>query len=83
MPAAPQLSFALNHMAAPSLRPDLFFELCRKVGVTQAEIRNDLSGNAIIDGTPAAAIGQQARDAGILVDHDQRASALQRLELCP
>jgi predicted xylose isomerase-like sugar epimerase len=65
MPAAPQLSFALNHMAAPSLRPDLFFELCRKVGVTQAEIRNDLSGNAIIDGTPAAAIGQQARDAGI------------------
>jgi 2-keto-myo-inositol isomerase len=52
-------------MVAPLLRPDAFFELCRKVGTAQAEIRNDLAGNAIIDGMPAAEIGRQARNAGV------------------
>ncbi|NGO52076.1 TIM barrel protein [Allomesorhizobium camelthorni] len=65
MPAVRSPSFALNHMVAPSLRPDAFFALCRKVGAAQAEIRNDLAGNAIIDGTPAAEIGSQARDAEV------------------
>lgn len=65
MRAVPSPSFALNHMVAPSLRPEAFFALCRKVGAAQAEIRNDLAGNAIIDGTPAAEIGSQARDAGV------------------
>ena len=65
MPAVQSPSFALNHMAAPLLRPDAFFALCRKVGAEQAEIRNDLAGNAIIDGTPAAEIGSQARDTGV------------------
>ena len=65
MPTARLPSFALNHMAAPSLRMDAFFALCRKVGAAQAEIRNDLAGNAIMDGTPAAEIGGQARNAGV------------------
>ena len=50
------LSFALNHMVAPSLRPEAFFALCQALGVGKAEIRNDLAGNAILDGTPAADI---------------------------
>lgn len=58
-------AFALNHIAAPSLRPDAFFALCRAVGAGAAEIRNDLAGNAIIDGTPAADIAAQAREAGV------------------
>ncbi|MFB9981314.1 TIM barrel protein [Mesorhizobium kowhaii] len=65
MPAVQSPSFALNHMVAPSLRAEAFFALCRKVGAAQAEIRNDLAGNAIMDGTPAAEIGSQARDAGV------------------
>ena len=63
MPAA--VSFALNHMVAPTLRPKAFFALCQKVGARQAEIRNDLAGNAIVDGTPAADTGREAREAGI------------------
>lgn len=59
------ISFSLNHMVAPQLRPDAFLALCRAVGVEQAEIRNDLAGNAIADGTPAPEIGGLARDAGI------------------
>jgi 2-keto-myo-inositol isomerase len=65
VPAGRSPSFALNHMVAPSLRPSAFFALCRKVGAPQAEIRNDLAGNAIVDGTPAAEIGSQACDAGV------------------
>lgn len=64
MPAATP-SFSLNHIVAPQLRPDAFLALCRAVGVEQAEIRNDLAGNAIVDGTPAAEIAELARDAGI------------------
>nr|ABR12865.1 Orf11 [Mesorhizobium sp. CJ1] len=65
MPVARLPSFALNHMVAPSLRSDAFFALCRRVGVAQAEIRSDLAGNAIMDGTPAVEIGSQARNAGV------------------
>jgi 2-keto-myo-inositol isomerase len=59
------LSFALNHMVAPKLRPDAFFDLCRAVGATKVEIRNDLAGNAIIDGTPASDVRRQALERGI------------------
>lgn len=64
MPAATPL-FALNHMVAPRLHLAAFLALCRAVGVQQAEIRNDLAGNAIADGTPAAEIAGLARDSGI------------------
>ncbi|WP_426240901.1 TIM barrel protein [Pararhizobium sp. DWP1-1-3] len=50
------LSFALNHMTAPALSPDAFFGLAASLGIAAVEIRNDLDGNAIIDGTPAGEI---------------------------
>lgn len=59
--------FAINHMVTPALRPQAFFELARVIGVRDVEIRNDLSGNAIIDGTPAADIGAQAAAAGVKI----------------
>lgn len=65
MPTAGLPSFALNHMVAPSLRTDAFCALCRRLGAAQAEIRNDLAGNAILDGTAAAEIGSQARNTGV------------------
>jgi len=75
MPSTQSPSFALNHMVAPTLRPEAFFALCRYVGASAAEIRNDLTGNAIIDGTPAAEIGAQARAAGVTLSS---INALQR-----
>ena len=59
--------FAINHMVTPALRPQAFFELARAIGVRDVEIRNDLTGNAIIDGTPAADIGAQAAAAGVKI----------------
>ncbi|WEX74602.1 TIM barrel protein [Sinorhizobium numidicum] len=45
------LPFALNHMATPGLSLEAFFALAKSLGISAVEIRNDLSGNAIIDGT--------------------------------
>ncbi|MDK1492684.1 TIM barrel protein [Sinorhizobium sp. 7-81] len=50
------LPFALNHMAAPGLPLDAFFALAKSLGISAVEIRNDLSGNAILDGTSPDAV---------------------------
>jgi 2-keto-myo-inositol isomerase len=47
------------------LRPPAFFALARQLGIADVEIRNDISGNAILDGTPAREVREQAADAGI------------------
>lgn len=59
--------FAINHMAAPKLPAQVFFQLARALDLQDVEIRNDLSGNAIIDGTPAAEIRAQAAEAGVKI----------------
>ena len=61
------LSFALNHMTAPALSPDAFFTLAKSLGISAVEIRNDLDGNAIIDGTPAAEIKALADSHGLTI----------------
>ena len=48
--------FALNHIIAPGRDPAAFFALAAELGIGAVEIRNDLAGNAILDGTPAADI---------------------------
>lgn len=60
-------SFALNHMTAPKLRPAEFFALARNLGIAEVEIRNDLAGNALLDGTSAASMREEARRAGVEV----------------
>lgn len=67
MAATSKLNFALNHMVAPNLSPADFFGLCRKLGMASVEIRNDLAGNAIIDGTPAKAVRELAARNGISI----------------
>ncbi|MDT3377037.1 TIM barrel protein [Labrys neptuniae] len=57
--------FALNHMTAPKLRPAEFFALARNLEIDRVEIRNDLTGNAILDGTPAASVREEAQRAGV------------------
>ena len=59
-----QARFALNHMAAPRLDVAEFFALSARLGCTEAEIRNDLAGQAILDGTTPAAIRAAAAKHG-------------------
>ncbi|WP_017957764.1 TIM barrel protein [Rhizobium leguminosarum] len=61
------IRFALNHMAAPSLAIDDFFALARSLGIDAVEIRNDLSGNAILDGTKPETIRQAATRHGVTI----------------
>ena len=61
------LRFALNHMVAPQLDLRSFFQLARDVGVTDVEIRNDIAGKAIIDGTSAATVRALAEEAGVTI----------------
>ncbi|MBY5326575.1 TIM barrel protein [Rhizobium leguminosarum] len=61
------IRFALNHMAAPSLAIEDFFALARSLGIDAVEIRNDLSGNAILDGTQPQVIRQAAARHGLTI----------------
>jgi 2-keto-myo-inositol isomerase len=59
------MKYALNHMTAPRLEIEDFFELAKSLGIGAVEIRNDLDGNAILDGTAPSEIKRPAGDAGI------------------
>lgn len=59
--------FALNHMCAPRLPVADFFALARGLGIDTVEIRNDLKGRAILDGTPADAVRAAAGEAGVRI----------------
>jgi 2-keto-myo-inositol isomerase len=61
------LTFALNHMCVPKLDIESFFRLARSLGITAVEIRNDLEGRAILDGTRPETIRGEAERAGITV----------------
>ena len=64
---AADIRFALNHMAAPKLRLGEFFALAQKLGIREVEIRNDLAGNVILDGTPPATVKAAAEATGITI----------------
>ena len=59
------LRFALNHMVAPKTSPGDLFRLARRLGIEAVEIRNDLPGVAILDGTPPETIKVEAATAGV------------------
>jgi 2-keto-myo-inositol isomerase len=59
------LEFALNHIATPHLRAPEFFALARRLGLAKVEIRNDLTGVPISDGTPALAVRREAQAHGV------------------
>lgn len=61
------LRFALNHMSAPQLPLREFFALARRMGVNEVEIRNDIAGQAILDGTSAQTVRAMAADAGVSI----------------
>ncbi|OWV84533.1 TIM barrel protein [Rhizobium sp. R693] len=63
----PSLRFALNHMAAPALPIEDFFALAASLGIDAVEIRNDLTSNAILDGTAPEAVARAARYHGLTI----------------
>jgi 2-keto-myo-inositol isomerase len=65
--AAPDLRFALNHMAAPQLGLADFFTLASALGIRDVEIRNDIAGKPILDGTAPAAVKDAAAKAGVTI----------------
>lgn len=68
MSTSQSMDFAINHMSAPQLRLPEFFALARQLGAPRVEIRNDIAGNAILDGTPATEVKAlaQANDVSII-----------------
>lgn len=54
--------FALNHMTAPQLSLADFFHLAAGLHAPRVEIRNDISGNAILDGTSATEVKRLAAE---------------------
>lgn len=54
------LDFAINHMAAPQLTLGDFFKLAAILHAPRVEIRNDIAGNAILDGTSASEVRRLA-----------------------
>lgn len=69
--------FALNHMTAPRLDLEALFALARDLGIDAVEIRNDLQGSAILDGTPPATVRGLAEAAGVRI---LSINALQRFD---
>jgi 2-keto-myo-inositol isomerase len=61
------IDFALNHIVAPRLNCASFFDLACQLGLDKVEIRNDLVGVPIFDGTPALVVRRQAQSAGIRI----------------
>jgi 2-keto-myo-inositol isomerase len=61
------LSYALNHMVAPRKTFAEFVALATSLGLEQVELRNDLAGVAISDGTPPERIREEAEAAGVRI----------------
>ena len=64
---SPSQDFALNHIATPKLRFAAFVELARGLGIDQVEIRNDLPGVEIADGTDPAEVKAAAQAGGVTI----------------
>ncbi|HEX9858740.1 MAG TPA: TIM barrel protein, partial [Paracoccaceae bacterium] len=61
------MRFALNHIISPRQPLADFFAMARTLGCTEVEIRNDLQGAPIQDGTPAGTVRALAEAAGVTI----------------
>lgn len=59
------MRFAMNHIAAPKMGLVAFFEMARRLGTTEVEIRNDLP-DVLSEWTPAY-VRAAAEDAGVTI----------------
>jgi 2-keto-myo-inositol isomerase len=68
------MQFALNHMAAPKLGYNAFFDLALRLGIDAVEIRNDIP-TSLMGNKDAKSIAALAKDKGITIIN---VNALQR-----
>lgn len=61
------LEFALNHVVAPHLPIEGLFGLADELAIRSVEIRNDLEGQAIADGTTAVKVREAADERRISI----------------
>jgi 2-keto-myo-inositol isomerase len=61
------LSFAVNHMVAPRLSVAELVVLARSLGLEGIEIRNDLAGVALMDGSAPERVRAAAEDGGVRI----------------
>src|SRR5882762_11995012 len=72
-----KIRFAINRISAPRIPFAEFAGMTRRLGVDAIEIRNDLPGIELVDGTPAKEVGAAARTQGLVI---RSINALQRFE---
>ena len=61
------LRFAINRMSAPRVSFAHFTAMAQRLGLDTIEIRNDLAGVEIEDGTPGRVVGDIAREHGLQI----------------
>jgi 2-keto-myo-inositol isomerase len=61
------LTFAINHTVAPRQTVAELAALAREIGLEQIEIRNDLPGVALSDGTPPSRVREAAGAGGVRI----------------
>ena len=71
------IRFAINRISAPNQSFADFAAMCKRLGIEAIELRNDLKGVELTDGTPAKAIGAVAKATGLTI---RSINALQRFE---
>ncbi|WP_296225071.1 TIM barrel protein [Ralstonia sp. UBA689] len=62
-----RIPFAINRISAPRQSFSDFLAMCKRLGVSAVEIRNDLKDTEISDGTPAPNLKGLAEQAGITI----------------
>src|SRR5882672_9467257 len=72
-----KIRFAINRISAPRIPFAEFAAMIKRLGVEAIEIRNDLPGVELVDGTPANDIAAAAKANGLIV---RSINALQRFE---
>lgn len=71
------LRFALNRMAVPQASYPEFLAMAQRLRVAAIEIRNDLAGVELNDGTSGQRVGAAAKEAGLVI---RSINALQRFD---
>lgn len=61
------IQFSINRISAPRHSFEDYLAMCKRLGVSTIEIRNDLNGIEISDGTPAGTIKAAAEKAGVSI----------------
>ncbi len=74
---SPTIRFAINRISAPNMSYAAFAAMSQRLGAGAVEIRNDLKGVELTDGTPAKQVADATQGSGLTL---RSINALQRFE---